>query len=48
MGEPAYAGVYKKLSTALDIHMRATDDPFRHLRNDLLMPADGYVRVFRR
>jgi arylsulfatase A-like enzyme len=27
----------------LDAHLIATDDAFRHFRNELLMPADGYV-----
>jgi hypothetical protein len=26
----------------MDAHLIATDDPFRHLHNDILMPADEY------
>jgi arylsulfatase A-like enzyme len=41
-GDPAFAEDLSRMRAALDAHLEATDDPFRHLRNDLLMQADGY------
>ena len=43
--DPAYADAAAELRAALDAHLEATDDPFRHLRNDLLMPATTYEDV---
>jgi arylsulfatase A-like enzyme len=44
-GDPAHAATLAGLRAALDEHMQRTDDPFRHLRNDILLPADGYVEL---
>jgi len=46
--DPARADALAELRAALDAHLEATDDPFRHLRNDLLMPADVYPEVMRK
>jgi arylsulfatase A-like enzyme len=43
--DPAYAAELASLRAALDAHLEATDDPFRHFRNAIHMPADGYVRL---
>ncbi len=43
--DPAYAGKLGALRAALDRHLEATDDPFRHMRIDLQMPADVYADV---
>jgi len=42
---PEYRSVLEELRSALDEHLTATDDPFRLLRNGLLMPADTFVEV---
>jgi arylsulfatase A-like enzyme len=49
-GEPGSAADLAAMRAALDDHLEKTDDPFRHLANDLPMQADGYARVaeFRR
>jgi arylsulfatase A-like enzyme len=44
--DPACAEALTQLRGALDAHLEATDDPFRHLRNDLLMPEHTYTEVF--
>ncbi len=41
-GDPEHAADLSRMRAALDAHLEATDDPFRHLRNDLPMQADGY------
>lgn len=46
--DPAYGNTLDELRVALDAHLEATDDPFRHLRNDLLMPANVYAAVKQR
>jgi arylsulfatase A-like enzyme len=43
--DPLHAPVLAELRKALDRHMEATDDPFRHMRDLLPMPADGYERL---
>ncbi len=43
--DPAYQDSLDKLRSALAEHLARTDDPFRHLRNDLLMPIDGYTAI---
>lgn len=43
--DSAYTGELEKLRAVLDAHLDATDDPFRHLRIDLQMPADVYADV---
>ena len=43
--DPAHRDTLKTMQAALDAHLEATDDPFRHLRNDLLMPRDVYAAV---
>jgi arylsulfatase A-like enzyme len=45
--DPAYEQILRELRTALDAHLEATDDPFRHLRNDLLMPEETYEAIGR-
>ena len=42
--DPACESTLDMLRSALAEHLARTDDPFRHLRNELLMPADGYAR----
>jgi arylsulfatase A-like enzyme len=42
--DPAHADQLDTLRSVLDSHMEETDDPFRHLRCDLLMPERGYER----
>ncbi|NQT59269.1 MAG: sulfatase [Bacteroidetes bacterium] len=42
---PAYRTTLNEMQAALDVHLKATNDPFRYLRNDLLMPTDVYVDV---
>ncbi len=44
-GDPAYETVLEDMGAALDAHLGATDDPFRHLRNDLLMPESTYEAI---
>jgi hypothetical protein len=36
-----------RCAAALDAHLEATDDPFRRFRNEINMPADGYVWIDR-
>ncbi len=43
--DPAHRDTLHAMQTALDVHLESTDDPFRHLRHDLLMPADVYAAV---
>ena len=43
--DPDYDRVIAEMRAALDSHLSATDDPFRHLRNDLLMPTDVYDQI---
>ncbi len=43
--DPAYREALDEMRAALDAHLEATDDPFRLLRNDLLMPGGVYERV---
>jgi arylsulfatase A-like enzyme len=43
--DPLHAPVLAELRKALDQHMQATDDPFRHMRDTLPMAADGYERL---
>ena len=43
--DPHYQGAVAERRDALDAHLEATDDPFRHLRNPILMPADVYPKV---
>jgi len=43
--EPAYEEALRQMRAALDAHLEATDDPFRNLRNDILMPQEAYVSV---
>ena len=45
--DPAYRTDLDTLRSAMDDHLVATDDPFRHLRNDILMPADEYEPVMK-
>jgi len=45
LGDPHYQGAVAELRAALDTHLEATDDPFRHLRSPILMPADVYPKV---
>jgi hypothetical protein len=33
---------------ALGAHMKKTRDPFRRMRNEIMMPADGYRHVIHR
>jgi arylsulfatase A-like enzyme len=40
--DPAYRDGIDTLRSAMDAHLVATGDPFRHLCNDILMPADEY------
>jgi N-sulfoglucosamine sulfohydrolase len=41
--DPAHELTLDELRSALAEHLAATNDPFRFLRNDLLMPVDGYL-----
>jgi N-sulfoglucosamine sulfohydrolase len=43
--DPAYEAVLAELGAALDAHLEGTDDPFRRLRNDLLMPEETYEAI---
>ena len=43
--DPAYAEALADMRAVLDEHLEETDDPFRHLRNDLLMPEEAYERI---
>ncbi len=43
--DPHYQGAVAELRAALDAHLEATDDPFRHLNNPILLPADVYPKV---
>jgi N-sulfoglucosamine sulfohydrolase len=43
--DPAHKPVLEELSSALDAHLETTNDPFRHLRNDLLMPEEAYESI---
>lgn len=43
--DPALGPALADLRGALDRHMEDTDDPFRFLRNGLLMPPDVYAEV---
>ena len=45
IADPTYAQTFQELRRALDEHLEVTQDPFRNLRNDLLMPEEGYPRV---
>lgn len=40
-----YRTTLDEMQAALDAHLKATDDPFRYLQNDLSMPTDVYVNV---
>ena len=40
--DKAHEGILNKMRAALDAHLEATDDPFRHLRNDILMTEGTY------
>lgn len=42
---PAYRSSLEKMRTVLDAHLEATSDPFRDLRNELLMGEDVYAAV---
>jgi N-sulfoglucosamine sulfohydrolase len=42
---PQHRETLSELRAALDKHLIRTGDPFGHLRNDLLMPEDGYERT---
>ena len=42
-GDPTYSETQDALHHALGEHLLATDDPFREVRNGLLMPADEYA-----
>jgi len=44
--DPACAGPLCELRSALDAHLVATDDPFRNLRIDILLQADGYEKIY--
>jgi arylsulfatase A-like enzyme len=46
--DPAYEPELDRLRVALNDHMKATNDPFRTVRNDILMPVDGYTAPRRR
>ena len=46
--DPAYAHALTELRARLEAHLEETDDPFRHLRNDILLPEDTYVDVLKR
>ena len=39
------ANVLKEMKLALDHHLEESDDPFRNLRNDILLPEDVYAKV---
>ncbi len=41
-GDKTRDGILNKMRAALDAHLEATDDPFRHLRNDILMTEGTY------
>ena len=43
--DPAYQEALAEMRTILDQHLELTDDPFRHFRNDILMPEDVYPDV---
>jgi len=43
--DPKYGRTMAELRAALDEHLEATGDPFKDLRNDLLMPEDVYAAV---
>ncbi|MHC4480446.1 MAG: sulfatase family protein [Planctomycetota bacterium] len=43
--EPGSQEGLRELRAALEGHLERTDDPFRHLRNDILMPEHAYERV---
>jgi N-sulfoglucosamine sulfohydrolase len=45
--DPAYGEILAELRAALAVHLEETNDPFRHLRNDLLMPERTYESVGR-
>jgi len=40
---PSFSGELALLRKALDGHLEATDDPFRRLSIEILMPRDGYA-----
>jgi arylsulfatase A-like enzyme len=42
---PAYEIILNKMRAALDTHLEMTDDPFRYLENDLLMPTNVYTAI---
>lgn len=44
-GRPAHADTLSRMRAALERHLEATRDPFRRLRNDLVMPENTYCRL---
>ena len=42
---PAYETILKEMRAALNTHLEKTDDPFRYLQNDLLMPTNVYTAI---
>lgn len=47
VSDPAYQAVLDQLRTALDAHLEATHDPFKDLRNDILLHETAYEAVGR-
>jgi arylsulfatase A-like enzyme len=45
INDEKYNPVLGKMRKALDIHLEKTDDPFRFVRNDLLMPTHIYDKI---